>query len=80
MEPWQDSVVKCISISAPNVRTTWDKENEELQVSSGQIVLPNEFFKNLQFSELFYILKLQIRDARPASFLLSLLFIVSFPN
>ena len=66
MEARQDSVVKCISISAPNVRTTWDKDNDELQINLGQVVLPNEFLKNLQFSELLYILKLQIRDARPA--------------
>lgn len=48
----QDSIVKCISISAPNVCTMWDKDDKELQVSSGQVVLPNEFFYNLQFSEL----------------------------
>lgn len=33
-----------------NFHTSGDKGDKELQVNSGQVVLPNGFFKNVQFS------------------------------
>lgn len=62
----------CTSVHTPRGRG-----DKGLQVDSGHIVLSSEFFKNVQFSKLFYLLELQVRDGGSAWPGLSLLFIAS---
>lgn len=57
------------------VHTLWDRGDKGFQVDSGHVVLPSEFFENVQLSKLFYLLELQIRDGGSAWPGLSLLFI-----